>query len=480
MKRTRRRDDDDDDDDDDDAQSSSAATSTSASTSASIDLQQCLTGDQNVAMADLAARAAALSIDTGNKSRERLCYEVAVNEWERGGDADNATWRQRWAAVRNHMDVLERLGVLQQGALCKYGDFIEDPAERAAAIRDGKLPILDLLQEPIAPDDVVTLNNRCMSRKFLFEWFRSGQDRTTNPRNPYTKEEMSRQDVAATGFDPMRLRAFNENASEYRKEEIMKLINALQSGRRDEVQRIVRSGIDLNFNQVLPDGIQVPLMFSVLSAVQPLQVDMLQLLIDAGASMDTVMLPNQTTLTHFAAKMHPNEIVKMLVENGAPIDTEDITGRTPLMVAVERKNTNVIDTLIDAGANVRTFNTVAATVNSAPELFPYMISKGLDVNARGLKKWTMLHKAANERKRESVVHLLEAGADVNAQQARSNITPLHLAAFRGDVEIVNLLLDAGADPTLRLAELDGRTAEDVANEKQYTLAAQVLRNYRTS
>lgn len=482
MKRARRGTVDDDDDDDDSATTvaagADAGTSSEASTDRGLDLQRCLSDDNEaVVMADLVARAAALEIDPENKSRERLCYEVAVNEWERGGDADNATWRRRWAAVRSHMDVLERLGVVQQGALCKYGDFIEDPEERAAAIRDGKLPILDLMQEPIAPDDVVTLNNRCMSRKFLFQWFRSGQDRTTNPRNPYTKEEMSREDVAATGFDPKLLRAFNNNATEYRRKQILALMNALKAGRTDEIARILRSGMDLNFTQVLPNGQQVPLGVLLLGRVVPLRPDLLQLFIDAGAPMDAVLLPQKLTLMHFAAKMQPKEIVDMLIEHGAPVDSgTDRDHETPLAVAIEAKRKDVIDSLVDAGANANTSLILATTTIAAPELLEYMISKGLDVNMHDDNGVTTLHGMVDDGDVASVARLLEVGADVNAQTSDTNETPLHLAARKGNVELVRQLLAAGADPTLRTRQ--GQTAEDLAKEHEHPLVVQALQNYR--
>ena len=43
--------------------------------------------------------------------------------------------------------------------------------------------------------------------------------------------------------------------------------------------------------------------------------------------------------------------------------------------------------------------------------------------------------------------LIAAGADVNATQ-HGGYTPLHEAAQHGDVEMVELFLSAGADPTI--------------------------------
>ena len=48
-----------------------------------------------------------------------------------------------------------------------------------------------------------------------------------------------------------------------------------------------------------------------------------------------------------------------------------------------------------------------------------------------------------------IPRLLEHGADPNIQDKLGG-TPLHYAAFRGaNVEIINVLLDAGADPRIK-------------------------------
>jgi ankyrin repeat protein len=55
---------------------------------------------------------------------------------------------------------------------------------------------------------------------------------------------------------------------------------------------------------------------------------------------------------------------------------------------------------------------------------------------------------------ETVRLLLDAGVEVNAQPPGSHwtATPLHTAAIQGQVVVVKLLVQRGADPTLR----DGR------------------------
>src|SRR5690349_13193365 len=59
--------------------------------------------------------------------------------------------------------------------------------------------------------------------------------------------------------------------------------------------------------------------------------------------------------------------------------------------------------------------------------------------------WTALHTAARRGQLEIVRLLLEQGADPNAREAGDNTYPLHWAAAAGYAGVVRALLDAGGD-----------------------------------
>lgn len=73
-----------------------------------------------------------------------------------------------------------------------------------------------------------------------------------------------------------------------------------------------------------------------------------------------------------------------------------------------------------------------------------LLQAGADIAARDPNGETPLHLAAGFRNAAAVAALLEAGADVHATTRRGD-TPLHDAARYGSAEIVNALLEAGAD-----------------------------------
>ena len=87
-------------------------------------------------------------------------------------------------------------------------------------------------------------------------------------------------------------------------------------------------------------------------------------------------------------------------------------------------------------------------------LFDYLLGVGADVNApsRNPMQVCPIHSAAATNDPELALYMAQAltdkGADVNALQQGSN-TPLHEAGQRGHAELIDALLAAGADKSLR-------------------------------
>ena len=95
--------------------------------------------------------------------------------------------------------------------------------------------------------------------------------------------------------------------------------------------------------------------------------------------------------------------------------------------------------------------------------------------------FTPLHSAvatdAGEATAEIVRLLLEAGADPNAK-SREGGTPLHSAAFTGDLEIAELLLAYGADPNA--TDPKGHRPLDIARDRRNIEVAALLHHAVTN
>lgn len=95
--------------------------------------------------------------------------------------------------------------------------------------------------------------------------------------------------------------------------------------------------------------------------------------------------------------------------------------------------------------------------------------------------FTPLHSAvatdAGASDSEIVRLLLDAGADPNAT-SREGGTPLHTAAFTGELEIAEMLLAYGADPSA--CDAKGRTALDLARDRRNVEVAALLHHAVTN
>ena len=105
---------------------------------------------------------------------------------------------------------------------------------------------------------------------------------------------------------------------------------------------------------------------------------------------------------------------------------------------------------------MRTWSDYKATRRSEPDLFDYartgdfrgfasLLSQGsaLDLDAKNHRGYSALMLAVYNGERDFCEALLRAGADVNSMDLMDN-TVLMAASFKGNVDIVALLLDFGA------------------------------------
>jgi ankyrin repeat protein len=89
-----------------------------------------------------------------------------------------------------------------------------------------------------------------------------------------------------------------------------------------------------------------------------------------------------------------------------------------------------------------------------------------------LSKKKRLIRAAEEGHLDLVQRILEAGADPDAK-CEEGFTVLMWAVARGHVEVVQVLLEAGANPDVRSEK--GRTAAEIAAQEGYDEIAGILR-----
>jgi ankyrin repeat protein len=182
-----------------------------------------------------------------------------------------------------------------------------------------------------------------------------------------------------------------------------------------------------------------------------------------------------------------------------------LTGPTPILDAVYRGDATALARLLDTGPGPTLFE--AAAIGDASLVKRLVAEDPAAVGRRSPDGWPPLHLAAHFARGDAVEALLAAkaeigaraesshgntalhaaiagragarviaallrrGADVNAEDA-GGYRPLHLAAFEGDADAVQTLLEHGAADARNHG---GKTALHIADERGHAAIARRLR-----
>lgn len=159
--------------------------------------------------------------------------------------------------------------------------------------------------------------------------------------------------------------------------------------------------------------------------------------------------------------------VGQLIARGFDANTMGPTGAPGLLIAIREPSPKVLGVLLKAPgirAEVRNAKDESALMLAAlagmREVCARLITLDADVNKTG---WTPLHYAATGGHDGVIRLLLEHYAYIDAESPNQT-TPLMMAAMYGSTIGVKLLLEAGADATLRNAA--GLSALDFAQRGQ--------------
>ena len=148
----------------------------------------------------------------------------------------------------------------------------------------------------------------------------------------------------------------------------------------------------------------------------------------------------------YAAVIGQLEIVKILIRNGANINSVSNSGSTPVRAACFMSHLEIVKFLVENNADIQMTNNFGGTclINSvqSTELSKFLLEKGASVNAQDAGNRTALHYAIKENHIETAKILLNHGADP-LLKSNTDEDALETACIYGRIELFNILVDQG-------------------------------------
>ncbi|XP_034990481.2 protein phosphatase 1 regulatory subunit 12C [Zootoca vivipara] len=142
------------------------------------------------------------------------------------------------------------------------------------------------------------------------------------------------------------------------------------------------------------------------------------------------------------------EVVEFLVANGADVNQADNEGWTPLHVAASCGYIEIAQYLLDHGANIAAVNSdgdvpldIAEADNMEALLRSEIGKRGIDVEVAKREEEEVMLRDARQ--------WMNGGKISDEPHPKTGATALHVAAAKGYIEVMRLLLQAGYDPNVQ-------------------------------
>ncbi len=182
------------------------------------------------------------------------------------------------------------------------------------------------------------------------------------------------------------------------------------------------------------------------------QIPLLLLLI----SVSNILFASKYSLSALfdACYWGEDEEIKEYIHNGFNVNDQDQNERTLIHCAASNGHLQIVKILINAGADLEVKDrNDATTLHYAVrfgflDIVQYLLAEGASVQSQSMEGDTPLHNAVEFIEYKDIVKvLIDAGSDVNALDLHQS-SPLDLALYHKNIEAIQMLLDAGANPFL--------------------------------
>ncbi|KAM6927155.1 protein phosphatase 1 regulatory subunit 12A isoform 2-T2 [Lycodopsis pacificus] len=227
---------------------------------------------------------------------------------------------------------------------------------------------------------------------------------------------------------------------------------ACSAGDREEVAVLLRQGADINHANI--DGLT-----ALHQACIDENAEMVQFLVESGSDVNRGDNEGWTPL-HASASCGFIQITKYLIEHGAHVGAVNSEGELPLDVATE----DAMERLLKGEIKKQAIDVDKARKEEERVMLQdatAVLAGGGTLTPHPNTKATALHVAAAKGYIEVLKVLLQCGVDVDSRDI-DGWTPLHAGAHWGQEEVCSLLADNMCD--MAAVNIVGQTPLDVADE----------------
>ena len=159
-------------------------------------------------------------------------------------------------------------------------------------------------------------------------------------------------------------------------------------------------------------------------------------------------MPKRSPKTEWFASVNDIAVLNRLIATGIDVNVTDKQRETLLVHAVDEKNLEVVQLLLQNGADANAKNSLGYSILiealTDREIARELIKSGADTKDELIPLWDDSIYGDTDDHVLAVTNAIALGVDVNARCG--DFTPLGEAICANDVGIVKVLLEAGADP----------------------------------
>jgi ankyrin repeat protein len=197
--------------------------------------------------------------------------------------------------------------------------------------------------------------------------------------------------------------------------------------------------------------------------------DIVHLLLQNGAAVESRQYQGRTPLM-LASKFGYLDTVQLLLQHGANVNSRDNNGQTPLMIALQNGRQDTVQLLLNNGAAVNSCDKdgwtplmEAASRRGGLDSVQLLLQNGATVNSRDNEGYTALSLASVSGHLDTVRLLLQNGAAADIGGGENGFAPLHFASANKHLDVVQELLDHNATLDIRATSLCGATPLHLAS-----------------